>query len=66
METDAPASWYEGKSPVFKFALKFGGWMLLYYALGMTPFSERVFWPANLQANAWLKKPSLEYDERYL
>jgi hypothetical protein len=40
--------------------------MLLYYALGMTPFSERVFWPANLQANAWLKKPSLEYDERYL
>jgi len=27
--------------------------MLLFYALSETPYCQRVFWPANLQANAW-------------
>jgi exosortase/archaeosortase family protein len=47
-------AWYDGKSPIFKFALKFGALMLLFYALTVTPFCERVLWPANLQANAWV------------
>jgi exosortase/archaeosortase family protein len=28
--------------------------MLLFYALSVTPWCERVFWPANLRANAWV------------
>ena len=27
--------------------------MLLYYALEVTPFCDRVFWPVNLKATAW-------------
>jgi exosortase/archaeosortase family protein len=48
------SAWYDGKSPIFKFALKFGSLMFLYYALSVSPFCERAFWPANLQANAWI------------
>jgi exosortase/archaeosortase family protein len=48
------AVWYDGKSPIFKYALKFGALMLLFYALSETPYCERVFWPANLRANAWV------------
>ena len=40
--------------PIFKYALKFGALMLLFYALSETPWCQRVFWPANLQANAWV------------
>jgi exosortase/archaeosortase family protein len=54
MEHDHPSGEADGISPVFKFALKFGALMLLFYALTVTPFCERVLWPANLQANAWV------------
>ena len=40
--------------PILKFALKFGACMLLFYALAETPYCQRVFWPANLHANAWV------------
>jgi exosortase/archaeosortase family protein len=52
MEQDHQAVGCAGKRPIIMFALKFGALMLLYYALSMTPFSERVFWPVNLHANA--------------
>ena len=47
-------AWYGSNSPIFKFAIKFGALMLLFYALLVTPFCERVVWPANLKANAWI------------
>ena len=40
--------------PILKFAIKFGALMLLFYALAETPYCQRVFWPANLEANAWV------------
>ena len=40
--------------PILKFAIKFGALMLVFYALAETPYCQRVFWPANLQANAWV------------
>jgi len=54
MEKDPLSVWYEGKRPIFNYALKFGALMLLFYALSETPYSQRVFWPANMQANAWV------------
>lgn len=54
MEKDHRSGWYDGKGPIFRFAIKFGALMLLFYAVSMTPFCERVFWPANLRANAWI------------
>lgn len=47
-------AWYDSKSPIVKFAAKFGALMLLFYAFSVTPFCERVFWPANLKANVWI------------
>jgi exosortase/archaeosortase family protein len=52
MDKDPVSVGYDGKNPIFKFALKFGALMLLFYALSVAPFCERVVWPANLQANA--------------
>ena len=54
MEKDPMTVWYDGKSPIFKYALKFGALMLLFYALSETSYCQRVFWPANLRANAWV------------
>jgi len=33
-------SWYASRSPVFRFGLKFGAWLALYYVLFSTPFFE--------------------------
>jgi exosortase/archaeosortase family protein len=54
MEQDPLSVWYKSKSPIFKYAVKFGALMLLFYALLETPYCKRVFWPANMQANAWV------------
>jgi exosortase/archaeosortase family protein len=54
MKKEPLSAIFEGKSLIFKFALKFGSLMLLFYVLSVTPYCERVFWPANLQANAWV------------
>ena len=54
MEKDPIAAWYDSKRPIFKYALKFGALMLLFYALSETPYCKQVFWPANLQVNAWV------------
>ena len=45
---------HDGKMPILKFAVKFGAIMLLFYALAETAYCQRVFWPANMQANAWV------------
>ena len=34
--------------------------MFLFYALAVTPFCERVFWPGNMQANAWAANWALQ------
>jgi exosortase H (IPTLxxWG-CTERM-specific) len=54
MAKSPPFAWYDSKKPVIKYALKFGTLMLLFYAVSVMPFCERVFWPLNLQANAWM------------
>jgi len=54
MAKGSPSAGYDGKMPILKFAFKFGAFMLLFYALEETPYCQRVFWPANLQANAWV------------
>ncbi len=59
MEKDPLSAWYDGKSPIFKFALKLGGLMFVFYALSVAPFFERAFWPANLHANAWISNQVL-------
>lgn len=54
MATGSPSARHDGKMPILKFASKFGAFMLLFYALAETPYCQQVFWPANLQANAWV------------
>lgn len=49
-----PSVEQNGNVPILKFAIKFGALMLVFYALAETPYCQRVFWPANLQANAWV------------
>lgn len=46
-------SWFAGKAPVLIFGAKFGGLVLLLYALMAIPFSERMLY-AYLEANAWM------------
>lgn len=45
-------SWYAGKSPVFRFGLKFGALLVLLYALLATTFFDRLLY-SYLEANAW-------------
>jgi len=54
MKKPSVSLWYGGKSPIFQYALKFAALMLLFYAVSVAPYCERVLWPANLQANAWV------------
>jgi exosortase family protein XrtM len=46
-------SWYAGKSPVFKFGLKFASLMVLLYALLSTDYFDNILY-SYLEANAWL------------
>jgi exosortase/archaeosortase family protein len=46
-------SWYAERSPVWRFGLKFGALMALFYILVLTPFCDRLFY-SYLAANAWL------------
>jgi len=54
MAQGPPSAGQNGRMPILKFAIKFGALMLVFYALAETPYCQRVFWPANLQANAWV------------
>jgi exosortase/archaeosortase family protein len=54
MAKSPPSAGQDGKMPILKFAIKFSAVMLVFYALAETPYCQRVFWPANLQANAWV------------
>jgi exosortase/archaeosortase family protein len=47
-------SWYASRSPVFRFGMKFGAWLALYYALFSTPFFEPAVFLPYLKANARL------------
>ena len=46
-------SWYADRSPVFRFGLNFGLWLVLLYVLLALPFFDRVLY-GYLEANAWL------------
>jgi len=46
-------SWLAGRGPVLAFGLKFGALMVLFYAVSMTPFFDRMLY-AYLEANARL------------
>jgi exosortase family protein XrtM len=46
-------SWLAGKGPVLIFAAKFGGLILLLYAILAFPFSDRILY-SYLEANAWV------------
>lgn len=45
-------SWYETKGPVFRFCLKLGAMMALFYALMATPYFDQMLY-SYLEANAW-------------
>ena len=45
--------WYESKSPILLFAVKFGLLLFVFYTLVSLPFFDRAFY-SYLQANAWL------------
>ena len=45
--------WYENRSPVFRFGLKFGLLLVLLYVLLAIPFFDRALY-GYLEANAWL------------
>jgi len=46
-------SWYANAGPVWRFGLKFGALMILFYILVLTPFCDRLLY-AYLGASAWL------------
>ena len=46
-------AWYESRSPVFRFGLKFGLLLILLYVLLAVPFFDRALY-GYLEVNAWL------------
>ena len=47
------AAWYANTSPIWKFALKFGALMTLFYGLILTPYFDQLLY-SYLSANAWV------------
>ena len=52
--------WYANTGPIWRFGLKFGGLMALYYVVVLTPFCDGLLY-AYLGVNAWLANGILNW-----
>ena len=54
------SAWYANTGPIWRFGLKFGGLMALYYLIVLTPFCDRLLY-SYLATNAWLANGILNW-----